>query len=281
MKKTAYTLPSIAAFCLFALSASAADITYSSTDTGFSSQPNGIPDGSYTIYLTGSIEQQDLQAFKSTLHTLAQQVNAAQGSPLDRKLILSSAGGNVATALSIGRLIRATQMHVVVPDSAKCLSSCVFLLAAGVIKYPWGDIGIHRPYFLSPPNQSYDSALKSILSESKKYFQEMNIPESLADEMFSIPPADMRLLGDIPLSRYRLNQDDMAYAEQRANKNAKAYGLSRQEYERRTQLSDRLAKECRAQHVYINKNDQSEATSLVVRCHDLADKKAGLILKNN
>lgn len=258
------------------LSVYAAKITHKVTDTGFSSQPKGSPDGTYAIYLTGSIEQQDLQIFKNTLKKISQQVQTEDRSPLDRMLVLNSEGGDVATALSIGRIIRDNQMWVVVPDSAKCLSSCVFLLAAGVVKYPLGDIGIHRPYFEAKPTQGYDQALKEVLSASRNYFLEMNIPEQLADDMFSIAPAEIRLLGDDPLKKYRLNQDDIAYAEDRAIENAKAYGLSRQEYERRQKLSKIYSKECR---VADSEAAKKNPTSVAVKCGDLGRQRAGLILK--
>ena len=167
-------------------------------------------------------------------------------------------------------------MVVTVPDDEQCFSSCVYILAAGIVKFPWGDVGIHRPYFESKPSLGYDATLKAILSESRTYFREMNIPESLADDMFSIPPADMRLLGDALLTKYRLDQPDMAYAEERAIEDAKAYGLSRQEYEFRLKLSEQLAKECRAATANMNSR---ERTAMVVRCSDLSRKKAGLILR--
>lgn len=274
-KKIKFTLIFAVIFCC-ASSVIAAKITFKSSDTGFSLQPNGIPDGNYVIYLTGPIQQEDLQTFRSTLKKISQQVKADEGGPTGRMLVLNSAGGDVATALSIGHLIRANHMLAVVPDSAKCLSSCVFLLAAGVVKFPWGDVGIHRPYFELKPTQGYDQGLKELLIASRNYFRDMNIPEQLADDMFSIPPADMRLLGDAPLTRYRLNQDDMAYAEDLAIRNAKAYGLSRQEYERRNKLSEIYSKEC------ITSDSEAakiNLTSVAVKCGNLGRQRAGLFLK--
>lgn len=261
-------------FC--AVSADAANINVDFTPSDFSSKPNGIPDGDYMIYLSGPIRPQDLGNFKSVIKNLSQLVKADERSPLARTLVLNSLGGDVATALSIGRIIRANKMHVVVPDSAKCLSSCVFLLAAGVIKYPWGDVGIHRPYFEAKPTQGYDQALKEVLNASRSYFREMNIPEQLADDMFSIAPADIRLLGDAQLNKYRLDQYDIAYAEDRAIENAKAYGLSRQEYERRERLSEIYSKECR---VADSEAAKKNPTSVAVKCGDLGRQRAGLILK--
>ena len=142
-----------------------------------------------------------------------------------RQFVVSSKGGSVSEAMKIGRFVRSKKMWVTVPaDWAECLSSCVYILAAGVVRHPWGDVGIHRPYFVSPPNQSYDGELKRLLSQSKGYFQEMNIPEFLAEDMFSTPPSDIKMLGDVLLTKYRLNQTDMAYEEENAMRNAAEYG---------------------------------------------------------
>lgn len=105
--------------------------------------------------------------------------STSQDSSSQTVFLISSPGGSVSEAMRIGRYIRQNKMRVVVPDSGKCFSSCVYILAAGVIKWPWGDIGIHRPYFDTKPNQDYDTALKIVLEQTRVYFRQMNIPEIL------------------------------------------------------------------------------------------------------
>lgn len=189
--------------------------------------------------------------------------------------VISSPGGSVSEAMKIGKYVRHNKMWVAVPpDGGICFSSCVYILAAGVIKWPWGEVGIHRPYFVSKPSQGYDTSLKALLDESRAYFREMNIPELLADDMFSISPQEMRMLSDSALSKYRLNQDDMAYDEEKANLNASAYGLSRQEYMRRLKQQERYMDDC------LSRVPKPSSTSDVVHCGDWSYKKAGLILKN-
>ena len=280
----------IAAFLFICSSASAA--TIECIDQGF--------DGTYRtggMRLVGQIEIGDQQKVancweiltgttKKDLKKLGEKNKDEPGryAFVETKIsqfVISSKGGSVSEAMKIGRFIRSKKMWVTVPpDWGECLSSCVYILAAGVVRHPWGDVGIHRPYFLLPQNQSYDEALKTLLSQSKGYFQEMNVPDFLAEDMFSTSPGDIKILGDVLLTKYRLNQTDMAYEEENAIRNAAEYGLSRQEYERRRKLSEKLSKECRANYVYIDKNDEREAADLVVRCGILADKRAGLKLRD-
>ena len=291
MKKTALNLAAIAVVLFFCSSASAAKIEC--IDHGLT--------GTYRtgeVRLIGPIEIGDQQKVTSCWETLTgtTKKDLKMLAELNKdepgryafveikvpQFVVSSKGGSVSEAMKIGRFVRSKKMWVQVPaDWGECLSSCVYILAAGVVKFPWGDVGIHRPYFVSPPNQSYDTAMKSLLSQSKGYFQEMNVPDFLAEDMFSTPPSDIKMLGDVLLTKYRLNQPDMAYEEEKAVRNAAEYGLSRQEYERRRKLSEKLSKECRTSHVYVDKNNVDEAIHLATRCGILADERAGLKLKDS
>lgn len=241
------------------------------------------------IRLVGSIGVGDYQQVESCWKTLTQPTREqkAQLAELNKNepgryelvekslgpFVLSSKGGLVSEAMKIGRFVRSKKIWVAVPDWGECFSSCVYILAAGSVRLAWGDIGIHRPYFLSPPNQSFDISLKNMLSQSKEYFREMNVPDFLAEDMFSIPPDDIKILGDALLTRYRLNQNDMAYEEENAIRNAAAYGLSRQEYMTRLKLSKKYMNEC------VKKFHGNASTSDVVACGDISYKRAGLILK--
>jgi hypothetical protein len=203
--------------------------------------------------------------------------NTTTPRPPERPTLLfaiSSEGGSVLEAMRIGRYIRSQKMFTVVADTGKCFSSCIYILAAGVVRHAWGDVGIHRPYFEARPTQGYDAALKLLLDNSRLYFREMNISEFLADDMFSILPQDLRILGEASLSRYRLNQNDMAYDEENNINNANLFGLTRKEYMRRLALSEKYAKECRATKPKPMTTDQ------ILQCGDIAYQQAGLIPKD-
>jgi hypothetical protein len=250
-----------------AASLSAAEITYEKLDA---------TEGGYKIFLRGKIEKKDVHELSKILDNASKKSNKYNDNPMEKMIILDSPGGNVESAIAMGIIIRRTKMLALVPEISKCFSSCVYLLSAGVIKWPIGEVGIHRPYFESRPSMGYDQALKLVLNSSRKYFGEMNIPEQLADDMFSIHPSEIKLLNSFYLSKYRLNQDDMAYSEGRAIENARQYGVTRQEYEKRLKLSEIYAKQCReSQIIELEENP----TLAVIRCGEFGYKKAGLILK--
>lgn len=177
----------------------------------------------FAAQLSGEITAREVQA-------LADAQSLAEGNNL-RMLMLNSPGGDVQSALSIGRMVRALGMTVIVPPGAECLSACVFILAAGVDRIPKGRVGIHRPYFLVPPGRNIREALRQIEQDSRDYLAEMNVPTRLAEDMFSIDPREMEILNDEQLRAYRLNGRDMVDREESALRLAEELGMNRKEYE--------------------------------------------------
>ncbi len=113
----------------------------------------------------------------------------------------------------MGRFLRALEFDVVLLPGKSCHSACVFLLAAGISKSVEGDVGIHRPYFWTGGTGSFSDAIKAVKAESEAYFEEMNIPGRLAEDMFSIDPGDMRILTAAELRDHRLNSKDYLVQE--------------------------------------------------------------------
>lgn len=177
----------------------------------------------FAAQLSGEITARDVQA-------LADARSLAEGTNV-RMLMLNSPGGDVESALSIGRMVRALGITVIVPPGAECLSACVFILAAGVDRIPKGRVGIHRPYFLVPPGRDIGEALRRIEQDARDYLAEMNVPTRLAEDMFSIDPRDMEILDAERLRSYRLVGRDMVDREESALQLAEELGMTRQEYE--------------------------------------------------
>lgn len=186
------------------------------------------------LYLNGEITSGDLSKIKYGFDSLKNKRSLT--------LYVNSPGGSLEESILIGRWVRQHKITVALSTTfpAECFSSCVFVLAAGVAKivtdFPYHKVGIHRPYFTRMPNQSIEAAMKKALSDSRAYFSEMNIPEQLADAMFSIPPDRVEILSEEKLSFYRLNQADMVYQEELDISNAALYGMSRQEYMQKWRL---------------------------------------------
>ena len=97
----------------------------------------------------------------------------------------------------------------------------------------------------------------------------MNIPSSLADDMFSIAPSDIKVLKPNEISIYRLGGPDMVYSEKRELAMAKQLGLSRLEYMERERQASKLEKEC---------SENFPETDEWLECYQKARRDLGLTL---
>lgn len=177
------------------------------------------------VILSEEIQPGDFDAMRSRV--------AAIHGPFSQKIIaLNTIGGSVSEAMRIGEFVREEAFDAVIPQSGECQSSCIYILAAGIDKKVAGKVGVHRPYYGSGSADQVASGLKDIMSKSRKYFERMNIPESLVDEMFSVPPGSMKILSVEELARYRLNSTDIIHEEESAVEQMAYLGWSREKYEK-------------------------------------------------
>ena len=180
------------------------------------------------ITLTGQIQADDLENFKMfsemALKTEKYYIN------------LDSVGGDLETALAIGRIVRADRVDIIIAGNAKCLSSCVFVLAGGISRTVFGAVGIHRPFVPEDlittaelQKEQYDR-LGAIV---KSYLKDMNISAELYEHMLRVPPDEIAYLSDSELQRYGLNGNDPYEEAAKTARLAKRYGISVEEYLRR------------------------------------------------
>jgi hypothetical protein len=148
-----------------------------------------------------------------------------------RIAILASDGGDLRAAMQMGRILRSHGFNAVISDGQSCLSACVFLLAASIGKTVNGNVGIHRPYFVGGSSGSVAEEIQQMKDLSAAYFREMNIPDRLAEDMFSVDPAKIRILSPRELEDYRLNAKDFVAQETDIVRMMHDFGLSRAEYE--------------------------------------------------
>ncbi|WP_435605905.1 hypothetical protein [Pseudomonas knackmussii] len=116
--------------------------------------------------------------------------------------LLDCIGGNQDEAIKIGRLLRETGFDTWVPSHGVCQGTCVYVLAAGHSRRVRGYVGLHRPYF--PGGDSWQDDRAGRYSPAA-YLREMNVAQSLLDDMSSITPGQVRLLSAQDLARYRLD----------------------------------------------------------------------------
>lgn len=184
--------------------------------------------GWFVIRIQGKITASDLSALidKASLKDAKQSLF----------ILLDSPGGDFGTALKMGNFIRSSNAFVMVPQDAVCLSSCVFLLAAGAKRAVVGNVGIHRPFAVQDDiatGKGQKEKYRKIEAEVKKYLKKVNVPTELYDEMIRIPPSDMRLLTEGELKRFGLSEDDPYLKEAEVTRLSKREGITKAEYYKR------------------------------------------------
>ena len=187
---------------------------------------------SKSILIDGVITTSDYQSFIDKAAIVQKQ------DPIGVGVILNSQGGNLETAMKIGRFIRKTKwfVNVYLTEKSTCASSCVFILAGAKRRDVQGEVVIHRPYF---DNDNATTAAKQKVNYKKiekmvkAYFEEMNVPLSLYDEMLAISTDTGRILTDSELSKYNLTGLDL-YEEEALNASkAKELGITKTELNER------------------------------------------------
>ena len=102
----------------------------------------------------------------------------------------------------MGYLLRETGFDALVPASAVCQGSCIYLLAAGRQRTIRGHVGLHRPYIAN--GESALSSGQRPRRTPQAYLRDMGVNPRLADDMQLIDPWRMRVLTHRELARYRL-----------------------------------------------------------------------------
>jgi ATP-dependent protease ClpP protease subunit len=133
-------------------------------------------------------------------------------------VVIDSPGGDVASALAIGRIIRDRSFLTDVAQGSSCASACIFVLAAGVDRSAYGKIGLHRPHF----NDAFFSDLSPAEAREKysqleikihDYLHEMGMPDRLYAAMMQVPSDDIKWLSPAQIHEFGLNGIDPSYEE--------------------------------------------------------------------
>lgn len=185
-------------FFIFGILASVASVCFASDySRNVDDKENSEP--SMLVLLTGEILPGELDAIKRDIES---NLPEPPESYSQRLFVLASYGGDSAEAMRIGRYIRALKGTTMIPETGKCYSACVFVLAGGVERIIQGPVAINWPGFELRTDMSEQEGLSRVLSLTSDYFEEMNIPSSLAEDMYRIPPSELKLLSENELLFY-------------------------------------------------------------------------------
>jgi ATP-dependent protease ClpP protease subunit len=196
----------------------------------------------FTIRIQGQIVAGTEARFEKALARLQQR------EPLIVEL--NSQGGDVATTLKMGRIVRSSRGHTLINGNATCASACVLLFGAGVSRFvaDGGKLGIHRPALAAVPPQSDMATVKAAADqgarELRAYAAEMNINERLIDDMLVVPPQNVRWLSAEDRQSYGLGFLDPVYEETAIIQGAQSYNITPSEYRRRDELAKSVCRDC-------------------------------------
>lgn len=155
-----------------------------------------------------------------------------------------SNGGDIYAAMELGREIRKHKLMTRVASNGKCLSSCIFSFLGGVIRYAGpGVIGLHAPYaYLDAKDTAHTAKirLEKMKAKIREYLAEMNIQDDVLNLMLRIPTDEMYFLKDKELVGFGITGEDVLWRELALTKTAKSYGLSRQEYQQRRDIVQKV-----------------------------------------
>ena len=101
---------------------------------------------------------------------------------------LDSKGGSSYSGYAIGRIIKGKRLNTYLAKKKKCASACVDILIAGLERYAYGDVEIHRGTYKLPGNvANYEEALEEAKKDFIDYFNEMDQSFVFADAILSVP----------------------------------------------------------------------------------------------
>lgn len=185
------------------------------------------------INVDGRIDSKTLASVRLALQ------KAAEENPSRIFVGLNSEGGDVVSAMQIGRLIRKARAWIIVPGDSVCASACVLIAAGGTRRFFVGPVIIHRPYASQTSNQSLSDSQETfdrVGDVVKSYLREMNVSATLWDRMVAIPPSEGRAMPKGELDEVLLLGEDPVEEEQVRQKRAKRMGITPEEYVHREAL---------------------------------------------
>lgn len=158
------------------------------------------------LYLRGTINPSSLHLIQEGIRH-GETARHALGRPVAIEVDLDTRGGEVFSAMEIGRLLRSEAVSIRVAPGAECISACIFVLmgATGRAVAPTARVGIHRPSLGGAGREGLVDAMSAPLVS---YAQQMHASRRIVDDMLAIPADRIRYLSAPELASYGIDLSD-------------------------------------------------------------------------
>jgi hypothetical protein len=169
------------------------------------------PSNLVEVKINGEITEDTLVEFKTALDSVEKSnqriaLNAIQ---------LKSAGGKSSVAREIGQIIREKRLNTYLAEDSYCESACVYILIAGIQRYAFGKVGVHRPTYTLDIDDSAIMATR-ILEATKirsDYIKSMGISMLLDDAINMTEFWRIRYLTESEKKQWQVFGTDMVEEE--------------------------------------------------------------------
>lgn len=183
------------------VTASLALLTCASIPSGAAAvdfQPVTLDNGSTVVVVKGEFR------FEDQAEALESAVRAASA----KVVTFDSGGGNVDSALRLGRAIRSMGLSTIQLRSLECSSACALAFLGGVNRWAEpGSIGVHRTSFSGETvldGHQAAAAVQALTAEIMTYMIEMGVDPRLLQLSLSTDSDDMRYLTSKEMQQYAL-----------------------------------------------------------------------------
>ena len=173
-----------------------------------------VPAEEVRVFLSGDITRADV----ASAEVLGRLIQGGKQRISGNTVWLASNGGDIDSAMELGRLLRKWGVFTFIGKNDQCFSACVFAFMGGERRSVAGRLGIHRPYFSytqdSPDRLARFRHLQRVV---KGFVEDMDFPASLYEAVMLVPPESMQILTPADLKKYYLEgisptSEDMADA---------------------------------------------------------------------
>ena len=153
-----------------------------------------------TVRLRGAISASRVRLIETALQRRDNAL-AAIRRPIALRLDADTHGGELFSALEIGRILRRESATIYVGPRAQCSSACVFVLMGAPDRRiaPGARIGIHRP---SLGANEHEAIVDAMIPQLVQYADEMGVPRGIVDDMVLISTDYFRYLSARELADY-------------------------------------------------------------------------------